>query len=37
MIKERFDSSVDYRTKINNILSKLKERTVFILRILILR
>ena len=24
LIKERFDSSVDYRTKINNTLSKLK-------------
>ena len=26
LIKERFDSSVDYRTKINNILSKLKRK-----------
>ncbi|MTV47299.1 hypothetical protein, partial [Streptococcus pneumoniae] len=26
MIKERFDSTVDYRTKINNILSELKEQ-----------
>lgn len=26
LIKERFDSTVDYRTKINNILSELKEQ-----------